>query len=118
MGDYYDAALDRALEEQEPVFPEELEKKDETPSMEEESLLTRGYFSSTVEVGTHQIVIRTLRIGEELEVAMVVDKYKETVEGSRALMAATIAAAIVSVDGYPLVRSLGPNEDTIEHKFN
>ncbi len=94
-----------------PVVEEEL-------SIEEETLLQRGYFSSTVTLGTNKVIIRTLKIGEELEAAMVAQKYQGTIEATRALIAATVAASIVLVNGRPLIPfELGAGDATIEAKF-
>lgn len=83
------------------------------------SLLYLGHLSDTVTIGTHQIHIRTLKIGEELNAALLANRYKDTVEEGRALATALVAASIVSVDDGPLVGQLiGPGDDSIEVKFN
>ena len=104
------ATLEREAVE-EPIINEE-------PTLEEETLLQRGYLSSTVTLGTNKVVIRTLKIGEELEVALIAQKYQDTIEATRALIAATIAAAIVSVNDRPLIPfALGAADAGIEAKF-
>jgi len=113
----FDAAFDSstATLEQPPVEEPVVE---EEPTLEEETLLQRGYFASTVTLGTNKVVIRTLRIGEELEVALVAQKYQDTIEATRAIIAATVAAAIVSVNGRSLIQyPLGADDATIEAKF-
>lgn len=83
------------------------------------SLLYLGYLTDTVKIGNHEIRIRTLKIGEELNAALLANRYKDTVEEGRALATALIAAAITSVDGLPLLGQLiGPGDDSIEAKFD
>ncbi len=117
MPSAFDEAFDsiKATPEPEPVEEPVVE---EEPSLEEETLLQRGYFSSTVNLGTNKVVLRTLKIGEELEIALVVQKYQDTLEATRAYIAATVAAAIVTVNGRPLIPfALGAGDATIEAKF-
>jgi hypothetical protein len=117
MSSYFDAL---PIDSEPPVALEDLpEEVEETPvTVEEETLLTRGYFSSTATLGTNKIVLRTLKIGEELEVAVVANKYKDTIEATRALITATVAASIVSVNERPLiVFQLGQADGTLEAKF-
>ena len=115
------SAFDKAFDSTQATL--ELESVDEPiaeeePSLEEETLLERGYFSSTVTLGTNKVVIRTLKIGEELEVALVAQKYQDTLEATRALIAATVAAAIVTVNSKPLIPfALGTADNSIEAKF-
>lgn len=115
------SAFDKAFDStQATLEPEPVEKPSvgEEPTLEEETLLQRGYFSSTVALGTNTVNIRTLKIGEELEVALVAQKYQDTVEATRALIAATVAAAIVSVNGEPLIPfPLGAKDNSIEARF-
>ena len=82
-------------------------------------LLQLGYLTDTVSVGSHEIRIRTLKIGEELNAALLANRYKDTVEEGRALATALIAAAIVTVDGEPLLgTNLGPRDGSVEQKFD
>jgi hypothetical protein len=61
-------------------------------STETYNLLQLGYLTSDIVVGNHTITVRTLRIGEELEAALLAEKYKDTVDAGRA-MATALAAA-------------------------
>ncbi len=117
MPSAFDEAFDstQATLDQPPV---EAPVAEEYPSLEEETLLQRGYFSSTITLGTNKVIVRTLKIGEELEVALVAQKYQDSIEATRALIAATVAAAVVSVNGKPLIPfALGQSDGSIEAKF-
>lgn len=84
-----------------------------------ETLLSRGKLTSTVVYAGHEFVIRTLTIGEELSVAEICRQYDDTIVQARALATATVAAAIESIDGMPLMHSIGPDESmAIRQKFN
>lgn len=84
-----------------------------------ETLLTVGKLSATVVYAGHEFVIRTLTIGEELAIAELCRPYDDTIAQARALATATVAAALESVDGLPIMRSIGPDESmSIRQKFN
>lgn len=117
--------------EERPLFEEAFDapnfvgEKDEDPLEEEEisddtyGLLYVGYLTDVVNIGTHEIRIRTLRIGEELNAALLSNKYKDTIEEARALATALVSASIVSVDNEPLITDgLGPHSDTQEARFD
>ena len=93
---------------------------DEEPVHEDTySLLYLGHLTDIVQIGQHEIRIRTLKIGEELKAALLANRYKDTVEEGRALATALIAGAIVSVDGEPLLGTLiAPGDDSLEAKFD
>lgn len=97
--------------------PVEFEEPDEELDLELYGLLHRGYMTDEVTLGHHKIVIRTLRIGEELEAALVADKYKDTIEAGRALATSLVAASVVTVDGKPLIEALGPEDELLETRF-
>lgn len=80
-------------------------------------LMWIGHLTATVTIGQHKIGLRTLKIGEELEAELAVQKFKETEEAGSAYATALISAAITSVDDQPLIVSLGPAEETVEAKF-
>lgn len=108
----YDEALNPPALEPEPV--EEEEKVDDQTF----GLIYNGQLSEVVKVAGHDIRIRTLRIGEELEASLLANKWSDTGEAGRALATALVAACIVSVDGKPLLEGLGPHESTMESKFD
>ena len=115
---YFDEAFD-ADQVATLVEPNLDTSNEEEITIAEESILQRGFFSTTVELGTNKIVIRTLKIGEELEAALVAQKYQETIEATRALITATIAASVVSVNGQPLITfPLGVKDESLDAKFN
>lgn len=75
-----------------------------------EGLLYLGALTDTVDVGGHTIVIRTLKIGEELACGQLLRPYEGTVSAAKANLVARAAAAIESVDGQPLHTALGPGD--------
>jgi|SRR5581483_2455762 len=95
-----------------------LPPEEEFVGQDTEALMYRGYLTDVVEVGNHEIRIRTLKIGEELDAALVAQRYNDTPEAMRALATAIVSAAIVTVDGRPLVEALGPADATIQSKFD
>jgi len=101
-----------------PVF-EEPEIQEDPIADDTYSLLQLGYLTDTVTIGTHVIRIRTLKIGEELNAALLANKYKDTAEEARAFATALVAGSIVSVDNAPLLGELlGPRDDALEAKFD
>jgi hypothetical protein len=68
----------------------------------------------------HRFLIRTLTVKEELEAGVIVKEFDDTIAQAKALTATAVAAALVTVDGKPLVYSLGPqdNRNEIREKFN
>jgi hypothetical protein len=111
----YDAAFDN--EPREEQYPEVEQEQEEDLSDDETSLLYNGHLSSEVHIGNRVIRLRTLKIGEELEAALLASRWKDTADGNRALVTAYVAAAVTSVDGKPLVTTLGANENESELKF-
>jgi hypothetical protein len=118
----FGSPLDEAFDSPTSTLEEEFEPSEEKQvdlTTETVSLLTLGHLTGSVKIGSHDIQLRTLKIGEELEAALLAKKYEETVEAGRALAVALVAAAITSVDGQPLVRNaLGPDEHTLEGRFH
>lgn len=111
MGTLFDEALDshepELIPQQEDPIPEGIV-----------GLIYVGNLDGTIKVADHEIRVRTLRIGEELEASFLANKWAETGDAGRALATALVAAAIVSVDGKPLLESLGPQDQTLEAKFD
>lgn len=82
-------------------------------------LLFLGHLEQQVSFAGHYFVIRTLKAGEEIEVALVTNEYKETAGFPKAWAIATVAAALESVDYAPLAQRLGPDLALpIRQKFN
>ncbi len=72
-------------------------------------LLVLGALDKEVEWGGHAFRIRTLKVGEELAVTLIIKDYTETVGQMKAYATATVAAALEQVDGRPLIAPLGPD---------
>lgn len=67
-----------------------------------------------------KIRLRTLRAGEELECGLLVSRYNGTPEEGRAYITAVVAAAIDTVNGKPLLETLGPidEEEQVKRQFD
>lgn len=72
-------------------------------------LLYLGHLEGRVSYAGHVFTLRTLKAGEEIEVALVTNEYKETAGFPKAYAIATVAAALDTVDGAPLAQQLGPD---------
>lgn len=107
----YDEALDK---------PEQVQEEQTEEPLDEQtaSLLYRGHLTTTSYIDSHEIRIRTLKIGEELDATLVADPWKDSLDASRAMITAIVAACVISVDGEPLVGSLGPKDESIPAKFD
>lgn len=115
MGNVWDEALDAAPEVEDEIIevPEPLEPLD----TDQYGLMYVGYLTDDFDVFGHRIAIRTLKIGEELEAELLVQKYKDTQEADRAYTVALVAACVQSVDNKPLVQGLGPAEESLERRY-
>jgi hypothetical protein len=82
------------------------------------SLLNLGELSQEFDVRGHKVILRTLKVGEELEVSTFIQPFVGTIDEGRALATATIAASIASFDGGPLIRAVGPEENMLRKKFD
>ena len=98
--------------------PEEEETELEPIPQDIYSLLNLGELSQEFDVRGHKVVLRTLKVGEELEVSTFIQPFVGTIDEGRALATATVAASIVSLDGNPIVRELGPDENVLRKKFD
>lgn len=67
-----------------------------------EGLAWIGYLEDVVEIPAHKFVLRTLTVGEKLQVAQVCKEFEGTLGYARAWKAACVAAALQLVDGKPL----------------
>lgn len=70
-------------------------------------LLFLGALTDTVHWLGHTFVVRTLRDGEKLAIAQIIKPYQDTMGIDRAYADATVALAIVSVDGEELPIPIG-----------
>lgn len=115
----YDAAFEQREDEYpqvEEIAPADNVIEDELAD-DESALLYNGYISGQVSLGNRTIRLRTLKIGEELEAALLASRWKDTADANRALVTAYVAASVTTIDGNPLVTILGPNENELEKKF-
>lgn len=109
----------------EPLEMTEEEKEEEiesnlTPSVRRdiENLLASGSISKEIELAGHSFVLRTLTIGEELAVAEIAGEYDGNYAQTKAVATATVAAALESIDGRPVMQRLGPDRsNNIRQKF-
>ena len=83
-----------------------------------DNLLTNGFISTEVNLAGHVFAMRTLTIGEELAVSLVVSDYDKNYAQNKAVAAATVAASLETIDGRKLMQSLGPDPTVnIRQKF-
>ena len=102
---------------------EEPELEPEEPEAEPVTELTdeeRKQFRTVMAIGKrtkkfslldHPFVIQTIMCDDELRIGLTVRKFQDTTSFSRAYQCATVAAAIVSVDGENWNNSLAANPD-------
>lgn len=120
-----DFSWDREFESRQAVVDEdgwleepEAQEELEPISQDVVSLLNLGELTQEFEIRGHKIVLRTLKVGEELEISTFIQPFVGTIDEGRALATATVAAAIVSLDGNPLVREIGPEENMLRRRFD
>lgn len=122
FSEVFDGAVDEFYEPSKPTEEEQLTQSEESfdPSarLDMEMLLTNGKIVAEIELAGHVFMIRTLTIGEELAVADVCKEYYNNFTEAKAIATATVAAALESIDGRPLMHSLGPDPvSNIRQKF-
>lgn len=109
------------------IWEEALEQAHELESLAEEpsplssdltTLLELGKLEDTFDLGGRKIALRTLKVGEELEVGLLTKEFQGTSEQLRSEITAVVSASIISVDGMPLVTPLGPGDVSLRDKFN
>lgn len=109
MTEVWDEEAERRLSS-EPLGLEEPEE-DVAPTDALLALLTgQRLYKEEIRFG-QAIRLRSLKMGEELECGLVVQRYNGTPEEGRAYTTALVGAAIESVDGLPIVETLGPMSD-------
>jgi hypothetical protein len=122
FSEVFDGAIDQYFDEAS-VTEEEQDFQNEEeiePSLKSdiENLLTNGRIFKEIELAGHTFVMRTLTIGEELAVAEICGAYDGNFAQAKAIATATVAASIETIDGRPLMRSLGPDaKNNIRQKF-
>lgn len=67
-----------------------------------------------------RVRLKTLRAGEELECGLLVSRYNGTPEEGRAYITAIVSAAVDTVNGLPLLESLGPidEEERVRRQYD
>lgn len=98
--------------------PTEVVPVDDAPSRPLLGLLNLGELQARINVHDHDVVLRTLKMDEELEIGLLVQRFQGTLEEGRALATALVAASIESIDGKPLTATLGPQENSLQRKFD
>jgi hypothetical protein len=66
-------------------------------------LIYLGYLEEEVQIPHHKFLIRTLTVGEKIQVSRIVKDVQDTLGFNRAYKAAVVAAGLLSVDGMPIV---------------
>lgn len=118
----FDSGIENNFDPHEPTEEEQqaIDEEGFDPSVRNdmEALLTNGFISKEVELAGHTFVLRTLTIGEELAVAEVCKSYEGDYTQAKAIATATVAAALETIDGRPLMHHLGPEPtNNIRKKF-
>ena len=100
-------------DETEYKFPEEHKR-------EVEGLAFLGYLTKTFKFKGHKFTIKTLTNGDLLRVFELAERWEGALGQNRALGLAEVSAALLMVDGEPLVAPLADGEDVtlLEQKFN
>lgn len=80
-------------------------------------LLYLGALTDEFFWSAHRFKIKTLTVGELLEVGLIVKEYQGTLGDSKAYVTAFVAASIVSVDGMPIASPLGPQESDLSANY-
>lgn len=104
-----------ALQEEEPDW-DPAEGFDPRWKEEFEGLTYLGHLEDEVMIGPHRFVIHTLNTGEKLQVAQIVKNFENTIAYMKAYKAASVSAAIQSVDGRPIVVT-DKNRSVIRQKY-
>lgn len=84
-----------------------------------EGLLYLGALTDEFHWLGHTFVIRSLTVGETLEVGLIHRQYRNSLGDSRAYVTAMVAASILSVDGRPLPQPLtrDPSDTRLHSQF-
>lgn len=80
-------------------------------SADVEGLLFLGYLTDHFELWGHSFTIRTLRRGERLAIAQIVQDWENTLGYADAFQTAYVAACMMEVDNRPLAMPLEPGEE-------
>lgn len=94
------------------LLPDEPVEPDVVPQVSTgdlRDLVEIGHLTSSEQVFGHEFVLRTILPVEEFVAASIISKWGGTLAETKAFQAAYLAASIVSVDGRPMTRPLGPS---------
>jgi hypothetical protein len=76
-----------------------------------QGLLWLGYIEETFELAGHSFTLRTLKMSEELEAALIAKEYLDSIGQIKANAWSQVAASLVAVDGDPnFCPPLGPDK--------
>jgi hypothetical protein len=100
-----------------PPMPDQL-TEDESESFR--NLVMVGAISDTFEIAGHKVILHTLNVDEDLQVGVLLHKFTDTHAFPRAYKTLICAAAIISIDGEPLVThfSLSEGKVTVQERFD
>lgn len=79
-------------------------------------LLYLGYLEDTVELAMHNFIVRTLTVGEKIEISRIVRDLQGMLGYNRAYKAAVVAAGLTYVDGRPVL-SVEKKKAPIKEKY-
>ena len=83
-----------------------------------EGLLHLGELRHEFVWANHTFLIRTLKVDELLQVALLTKDFAGSYGADRAYVTALVAAALVEVDGEPVYQAIGRDEDHVAKKYN
>lgn len=93
---------------------------DEFPEESRESvngLIWLGFLEESVIAFGHEFVIRTLRVGEELQVSLLTKEFSDSMGVEQALATATVALSLKSVDGDSEFCPVASRSDYARQRF-
>lgn len=98
------------ITDEEPAAEPEITELTDQERADFAALITVGRRTKKITVLDHQVVIQTLKTGDEMRIGLFTKPYLETQGFSRAYQVAVCAAGIKEVDGKPLWRPLSAAE--------
>lgn len=89
------------VEELEEELPSSVNDFPEEARESVNGLMWLGFLEESVLVYGHEFVIRTLRVGEDLQVSLLTKEFADSMGIEQAVATATVALALKSIDGDP-----------------
>lgn len=85
-----------------------------------EGLLNVGYLEREFEVYGHKVLLRTITVADELELALLIQQWANTIGSVRAYQTGVVSAALLSVDGRSLPEPLtmSPGDTPVRNRFD